>query len=559
MDKEVSMSLPRHSRPISQEPVSHMERAALPRRGSAGKGSRTAATWRVAPVVTLVLLFFLAFILRAWGTRFGLPEAFYHPDEHAIVERATGILRTGDYSPHWFNYPSAYIYVQALTYIPYFLISAARGFGNSIPAEAPYGFYYAGRLMTALVGALTVPLVYVLGRRMFGRRTGLVSAALVTFSLLHAVHSHYVTTDVPMAFLVTLSLLFSYLALQKAGLRYTLLAGLFAGLATSTKYPAAVAILPVLVVQLVTVRWTDWGVLGQRVGLTVGAFLAGFFLGTPYAILEVNTFVASLASVLGHYGTGQPGFEGSATWLWYLGQMLTGPDVLVVALALGGILWAMIKHTRKDLLLLSFVIPYYVVVSAWPTRFERNLVVLVPLLAVLAARFMVEAVSWMAGRWSAVRRYETPVLAALVVMAIALPLWAIVAFDDAIAQRDLRTVAAEWVNANVPPGSRIVIEVFSIPLERDRFDVSQLVRIDSEDLEWYRQEGIEYVIVSDGHWQVLFAHPEQYAREIETYHEILDSSVLLQEYRPDIPWPLRHSYLTIPVYHFPDVLILRFT
>lgn len=551
------MRLPRHSTPISQQPVSQTEKAVLPRRGSGGKSSQAAATWRMAPMLALVLLFLLAFILRAWGTRFGLPEAFYHPDEHAIVERATGILRTGDYSPHWFNYPSAYIYVQALTYIPYFLISAARGFGNSIPGTAPYGFYFAGRLMTALVGALTVPLVYVLGKRMFGRRTGLVSAALVTFSLLHAVHSHYVTTDVPMAFLVTLSLLFSYLAMEKAELRYTLLAGLFAGLAASTKYPGAIAIFPVLLVQLVTVRWPDWGVLGQRLGLTVGAFLAGFFLGTPYAILELNTFVMSLASVLGHYGAGQPGFEGSATWMWYLGQMLTSGDALVVAVALGGILWALIKRTRKDLLLFCFLIPYYLLVSVWRIRFERNLVALLPFLAILGARFLVEGVSALAEKWPVMPKWETPLLAGLVALAVVIPAWSVLAFDRAISGKDHRTVAAEWVNANVPAGSRIVIEVFSIPLERARFDVLQLVRIDSEELEWYRQKGIEYVIVSDGHWQVLFARPEQYAREIETYHDIVDSSAVVQEYHPDIPWPLRHSYLTIGVYHFPDVLVLK--
>ena len=175
----------------------------------------------------------MAFVFRGWGARFGLPD-FYHPDEHAIVERAAAILRTGDYSPHWFNYPSAYIYTQALSYIPYFLISAARGFGNTIPDPAPYGFYFAGRLMTAFLGAMTVPLVYVLASRLYGRRTGLIASTLLTFCLLHVVHSHYVTTDVPAAFFVTFTLLFCSLLLQKAEKKYIILASLFAGLSTST-------------------------------------------------------------------------------------------------------------------------------------------------------------------------------------------------------------------------------------------------------------------------------------------------------------------------------------
>jgi 4-amino-4-deoxy-L-arabinose transferase-like glycosyltransferase len=550
------MRLHRASRSISYGATPRTDKVAVPRQGSSAKTSLTVAARGVVPLLAPVLLFLLAFILRAWGARFGLPEAFYHPDEHAIVERASAILRTGDYSPHWFNYPSAYIYIQALTYIPYFLISAARGFGNTIPSTAPYGFYFAGRLMTALTGALTVPLVYVLAKRMFGRRAGMISAVLLTFSLLHVVHSHYVTTDVPLAFFVTLSLLFSYLALEKGELRYTVLAGLFAGLATSTKYPGIIAYLPVLLVQFFTVEKRTWGLLGQRLGLTVGAFLAGFFLGTPYAFLELNTFLNSLGAVLGHYSATQPGFEGRWTGIWYLSQMLTSADVLVIAISLGGVAWALLRHTRKDLLLLSFVVPYYVLVSIWRIRFERNVVALLPLLAILGARFLVEGASSLARKWPAMRKWETLVLFGLVALAVAMPAWAIVGFDDALSQRDHRTIAAEWVKTNIPAGSKVVTEAFSIPLDEDRFQVVELVRIDSEELEWYGREDIEYVIVSDGHWSVLSRQRERYAREIATYNDILGRSSVLEEFSTPIPPLLARGYPTILIYHFPEVLIL---
>jgi 4-amino-4-deoxy-L-arabinose transferase-like glycosyltransferase len=506
--------------------------------------------------VLISALFVVALLVRAWGARFGLPEYVYHPDEHAIVDRAAAILRTGDYSPHWFNYPSVYIYLQALSYIPYFLISAARGFGNTIPDPAPYGFYFAGRLMTALLGALTVPLVYALGSRLYDRKTGLVSSALLTFSLLHAVHSHYVTTDVPAAFFVALSLLCCGLLLRSAEIKYTLLAALFAGLAASTKYPAAVTLVPVLVSQSLA-RPLDRGrTLAQRLGLCLAAFAGGFLLGTPYAFLELNTFLSSLASVLGHYGASQPGFEGGNTWLWYLQTTLTSADVLLVALGLVGVLWAAVKHRRTDLVLLSFLLPYYVLISLWRVRFERNLVVLLPPLLVLGARLLVEAVSWLGTRWSVLRRWELLLLTGVTVLTVLMPAWAVLQFDEALSQRDHRTLAAEWVDSNVPPGSRIVTEAFPIPVDEDRFEVVQLVRIDSEDLEWYEEQGIQYVIVSDGHWRVLLAQPEEYAREIQTYEDILSHSVVLREFPGQTPPLLRNGYPTIPIYHFPDVVIL---
>ncbi len=84
----------------------------------------------------------------------------------------------------------------------------------------------------------------------------------------------------------------------------------------------------------------------------------------------------------------------------------------------------------------------------------------------------------------------------------------------------------------------------------------ELVRIDSEELEWYRRENIEYVIVSDGHWSVLFREPERYAREIATYNDILRESAVLGDFRRPAPPPLARGYPTILIYHFPEVLIL---
>ncbi len=533
------------------------------KQATGGASSLTVKGRRFSPVIVLCLLSLVAFVVRAWGVRFGLPEYFYHPDEHAIVDRATAILQTGDYNPHWFNYPSAYIYIQALSYIPYFLISAARGFASTIPSFTPYGFYLAGRLMTAFIGALTVPLVYVLGKRTFGRRIGLISALLLTFSLLHTVHSHYVTADIPVAFLVTLSLLFCYSAMEKGQAKNYILAALLAGLATSTKYPAFMVILPVLLLHLLTLRGRELSSLGQRLGLSLGAFMAGFLLGTPYALLDLNTFLNSLGAVLSHYGGVQPGFEGSNTGVWYIRQMLSSADGVAAAVGLLGIAWGLFRHTRKDILLLSFPIPYYLLLSLWRVRFERHLVLILPFLVILGARFLVEGASRLSkvvkppADSKLLETLEILILAGVVAVVIVMPAWAIIDFDVALAQEDHRTIAAEWVNVNIPPGSKVVTEAFSIPLDENRFHVEQVVRVDSRDLEWYRQEGVEYVIVSDGHWRVLFRQPQTYAREIEAYNDIVNHSTLLQEFSRDVPSSLARGYPTIPLYHFPDVLVLK--
>ena len=60
-----------------------------------------------------VLLVALAFALRLWNLRFGLPD-WYHPDE----PRKAGIvlrMARGDPDPGYFYHPSFMLYASALT------------------------------------------------------------------------------------------------------------------------------------------------------------------------------------------------------------------------------------------------------------------------------------------------------------------------------------------------------------------------------------------------------------------------------------------------------------
>lgn len=49
-----------------------------------------------------------AFMIRIAGTAFGLPYT-HHRDEMATVQKALTMPQTGDYNPHFFDYPTLYI------------------------------------------------------------------------------------------------------------------------------------------------------------------------------------------------------------------------------------------------------------------------------------------------------------------------------------------------------------------------------------------------------------------------------------------------------------------
>ena len=137
----------------------------------------------------------LAGILRLWGIGFDLPN-LYHRDEAKYVTIPLKILKSGDYNPHFFNYPTFFFYLLSLGYIVYFLFMASRGQLSSLDglvlpeqvlpnvagrATMPSQFL-VGRGVVALSGVLTVLLIYWVARKAYGRRAGLLAALLFSFS-----------------------------------------------------------------------------------------------------------------------------------------------------------------------------------------------------------------------------------------------------------------------------------------------------------------------------------------------------------------------------------------
>ena len=76
-----------------------------------------------------------------------------------------------------------------------------------------------GRLLTALLGALTVWAIVVLGTHLFGRTAGWFAGATYAIMPAAVVHAHYATVDVPATFFVTVALLFGARLLNSEGVK----------------------------------------------------------------------------------------------------------------------------------------------------------------------------------------------------------------------------------------------------------------------------------------------------------------------------------------------------
>jgi 4-amino-4-deoxy-L-arabinose transferase-like glycosyltransferase len=513
---------------------------------------------RMTPGLWLLGILVAALVLRLWGTGFGLPAySRYHPDEHALVERAAAILWTGDWNLHRFNYPPFYAYIQAGAYAGYFLWGAAQGRWNQVPPYTLPQYYLVGRLVTAFAGTLTVLALYLVGRQISGRRVGLLAAAFLGACYLHVIHSHYATFDVMVGLLTLLTLLFSELLRTQQRGEYYVLAGLCAGLAGATKYNGAVALIIPLIAHLLVTPWGRWGWLNRHVVLLLAAFFFGFFGGNPYALGNMPDFLNGLATVLHHYGTEQPGFEGTANWRWYIGIMARSPDRLMVALGSLGLLAVLWRSWRRGVMLLSYPILYFGLISRFVVRFERNLVPLLPFLALGAAWLLDQCLRELKVRLKGRRALARGLVGLVGVLVLAFPLVSSVAFDHAISQTDRRETAGRWVEQNIEPGAKIAIELYSIPFDHTRYEVKNVIRISDHDLAWYVDQGFDVLIISDGVWEVLRRQPETYADKVGTYNELVSGSTLLREFVSTPPRIITAGYPTVAIYHFAPVRVYR--
>ena len=378
-----------------------------PDRHEAGKPTTMTAAPRLRrfELIGLLGIVALAFGLRVVGLRYGLPEPLLNPDEANIVPRAWELVHGGGLDPGWYDYPSLMMLVLGPTQ----LFATDPSFGGA-------------RVAALLIGLVGVVAVWWLGRVAYGTRAGLVGAAAVAVATTHVAYSRMAVTDVLLTLLVTVTL-----ALLVTGrLEW---AGVAAGLAISAKYPGVALLVPILV--------ASWGSLRRAVwafGLAGVAFAAT----SPFVLIHAGRAWDDITRVQELARLGWLGFEDDPiTPLAFMDRLWDGfgPFLVVAAVSLVA---ALRRRTRADLLLLAFIAAYWVQLMPIEAHFDRYILPLLPVLAVMAG-----SVRWL-----------VPV--ALVALVVPL-MWSV---DDARALRgdDTRLAAKHWLELNVAADERIAAD-----------------------------------------------------------------------------------------------------
>jgi 4-amino-4-deoxy-L-arabinose transferase-like glycosyltransferase len=464
---------------------------------------------RHGPALLLGFLLLAAFGLRLLGIGFDLPYLM-HPDEDAVIMPAINILKTGDWSPTRMEYGTFHVYLLTAVFATVFALAAQDGRiatvdqlplfeRGTIPAVyANPEYFVAARLVSAVFGTLFVLVVYMLGRRLGNQQQGLIAAAVAAFLPALVVNDHFATTDSALMFWVALSL---YLLLRTYDnwenndwLAYAG-AGFVCGLAASTKYNGIVLAVPLLLVPLFRARsldeWLSWRVIAGPL-----AMLGGFLAGTPYALLDLPKFLYWFGYSLHLYAA--PGREATMpVWLWHLRHHLTNPHMPIIVLGVIGLVlsfwhWGI----KRAVIVNSFAVVLWIAIlgqSNAQTRMWLPGASLFILWAALVLDILISRV----GKFLATRQRDTRWAYGLLLLLLLPFLYFSLRYDLNFRQGDVRTLAREWVEANVPPGTAVAVDYFHPNLDPAIWPLTRTFFIFEHDVQWYVDNGIEYLVLNE--------------------------------------------------------------
>jgi YYY domain-containing protein len=472
---------------------------------------------RYFTAVVLVAILGFAAWLRLWGNDWDAGQHI-HPDERflALVESHIQV-------PHSLG---QYFNSQESPFNPY-----NRGEGSFVYGTFPLFFVrivaevlnkadytninLVGRFLAGLFDLGSVLLVFLLGRRLYGRNVGLLAAFLLAVTVLNIQHAHFFVVESFLTFFCLLCVYYSVRIAQEGGWRNYAMAGIALGFAVACKL-TALFLLGIIGPAALIHSWpaleslgrdawrrvkgaeppaegaasrTDaYAVLRKAVlGLVLSVFAAFvvFRIAQPYAFSGTHFWdlgisplfrddMNRLRDLLNGISDYPPSIQwiGRTPYLFPLKNMVVwGMGPILGLAAWGGVLyagWRTLRHREsRHLLLLLWVLGNSLYFGGRFTPTMRYFLPIYPEMVLLAAVGLValwnERWKWaLAQRLGAFYRYAKPAVpvvakGALIVTVVFTTLWAL-AFTSIYRTPLSRLQATEWIYDNVPAGATIATE-----------------------------------------------------------------------------------------------------
>jgi len=482
--------------------------------------------------------------LHLWGIRRDLPYT-YEIDEPFFVTPAVNMAATGNMNPGWFGNPgSTVIYPLAAS------IHIWRGVADDVPLLRPNpglrrlfernfaNFYLLGRYLSTAYAVWSVPLIYLLGKRLFNEWTCLVAGFLFAFYPLAVSHAQYVRTDSAATFFGLLSLWLCLGAYDRPTHLNHVLAGAAIGLSISSRYFMVVLVPFLLLLDLHLLLQRPGNVQSRQI---VSAALTGtavailaFAATTPYFFLDLDTARADIFREARPEHLGADGLTRPGNFLWYLTQAI--PEAiswLQVALVILGVTLAWREKKNKQIALAGFVLLFLAGISLSALHWTRWTIQILPVLALFAASAIVSISNQLPPSLRLNPRWFSSLVILDAFIATAQPAYGLILMDIRQSNPSTRVLARGWISEHIPPRSKIALEWYTAPLSGTNFRFMEWISLAYDrELGDYLNEGYEYLVVSGALYERFFNEPERYEHEASFYQTLFEQGELVKRFVP---------------------------
>ena len=392
------------------------------------------------------------------GSRFN-PIRSYHPDESNFIKAVSNMdPKTFNFNPHYLYYGTLYIYLFALglavAYLFRFITLSTEITFYFLHPEAIARFYLVGRFISALFAVLAVYLTYLIGKKLYGSKAGLIAGLLMAICPMLVINAHYVSVDATTLFFVCLTFLFSLSILESGNLKWYLLAGASAGLAAVTKYSSVLVLFVILLAHLMGTGRLRFGLIRalfrRDILLAYLCAAAAFLILCPYAIKNYPEFRSH------QYGLGAAIGQGVTLSVllnnigYYLKTLNYGLGLPFLLLSFVGLVTALKKKEPGGILLTCWIILFFGFFLWKNFHFDRYLMPILPFLAIAAATVIS-------------RPAKKKIIRPIIMVLLLLPTFGYtLGYLRLFKAENIRTTAGKWIAQNIKPGA-------SIGLKRDTY------------------------------------------------------------------------------------------
>lgn len=469
-------------------------------------------------------IFILGIFLRLLGTNPGYP--LNHPDESTIIGSVLQIALFLNFEPIGYYYgqllPLIYAVSVVVFFIPILFFQFLAGHLSSFFERGLFGFleyfrysqfgydsdplhhfYYWSRYESAILSSCAIFVVYLLGKRLFNKETGLIAAFLTAVNYRHVLSSAFALADAPAAFFALLSVFLSTSLLKSQSLRTYLLAGTGLGLALSVKY--FVYVIPAFLLCYFMGIWDkpDSSVLekikkiifNKRLLASIlwGSIL--FFIINPYLILDYKrAFWELFVYNVGRYGGGLTHLRPTEAIfpLYYLWWYYLGPVGSVTVLV--GSIYAVFRYKMKSIIVLSVVISFmYVFLLIAGGTYMRNYAAVMPFLLFFPA-IIIRDFSLLIRR----KKIAVYLMVALTLLLGLIPLKDSLTSSYYLSKSHNQTDLIKWMESNIPKSSSIFNIGASLPTNMDLKEIPATYSgtYSFVSMEEVQKSGAEFVVAS---------------------------------------------------------------